>query len=78
MPKVKVKPLEWRIEPPVGQDGDPGDEYALGVGGDYCLKVDGCLFWVEDPFTFAIYQSRKSAKEAAQRDHEKRVLALLL
>lgn len=74
---LKVKPLEWTDEPPVGQEGDPGSQYATGVGGDYCLHQDGTLFWVDDPFTWAKFATEASAKRAAQEDHRGRVLALI-
>ena len=75
--KPIVKPLDWRARPPAGLEGDPGDLYAVGVGGDYCIKKDGTLFWVEDPFTWQKFNDKVEAKSAAFVDHETRVLALL-
>lgn len=72
-----VKPLEWRAEPPIGQEGNPGNLYAAGVGGDYCVEKDGTLWWAHDPFVWENFNDKTEAKSAAQLDHEKRVLALL-
>ena len=74
---MKVKPLDWAVYPPIGLEGDPGDIYALGVGGHYCIKDGRTLFWVDDPFTWEDFRSEAEAKSAAQSDHQERVLSLL-
>jgi len=74
---VRVKLLNWTAEAPIDQEAKPGDLYALGIGGHYCVKPDGELWWSIDPFTWQKFNDKTEAKSAAQIDHDDRVLALI-
>lgn len=75
--RALVKPLRWSSTPPVGMEGTPGAVYADGLGGDYCAQSDGLLWWAHDPFQHQQFGSIDEAKAAAQKDHEKRISALI-
>lgn len=74
---IRVKPLVWTKKPPVLMEAEPGELFALGIGGFYAAEADGTLWDAENGFSWAKHADQSAAKAAAQADHERRVLAMV-